>query len=155
MACVLSEDSDQPGHPPSLIKSLRYPHEKSIGTLPIECTAKALIRLGRCPGWSESSLGTHAILLSLSCCGWILLWLHRKFIALLDGVLKAWMLTNCFYMLAKKRRIRRQPLILDRWKLHCRMQIGNQTRTAAVTSKGFTSALSWPLKIGLFNIHLR
>ena len=28
-----------------------------------------LIRLGRCPGWSESSLGTHAILLVLSCRG--------------------------------------------------------------------------------------
>ena len=25
-------------------------------------TVKTLIRLGRCPGWSESSLGTHAIL---------------------------------------------------------------------------------------------
>ena len=29
-------------------------------------TAKTLIRLGRCPGWSESSLGAHAILLVLS-----------------------------------------------------------------------------------------
>ena len=29
-------------------------------------TAKTLIRLGRCPGWSESSLGTHAILFVLS-----------------------------------------------------------------------------------------
>ena len=28
-----------------------------------------LIRLGRCPGWSESSLGAPAILLVLSCCG--------------------------------------------------------------------------------------
>ena len=32
-------------------------------------TAKTLIRLGRCPGWSEYSLGAHAILLVLSCCG--------------------------------------------------------------------------------------
>ena len=31
-------------------------------------TAKMLIRLDGCPGWSESSLGTHAILLVLSCC---------------------------------------------------------------------------------------
>ena len=30
-------------------------------------TAKILIRLGRCPGWSESSLGAHVILLVLSC----------------------------------------------------------------------------------------
>ena len=29
-------------------------------------TAKTLIGLGGCPGWSESSLGTHAILLVLS-----------------------------------------------------------------------------------------
>ena len=31
-------------------------------------TAKTLIRLGGCPGWSESSLGVHVILLVLSCC---------------------------------------------------------------------------------------
>ena len=30
MACASSEDSDQPGHPPSLIKSLRCPHEESL-----------------------------------------------------------------------------------------------------------------------------
>ena len=32
-------------------------------------TAKTLIQMGRCPGWSESSLGTHVILLVLSCGG--------------------------------------------------------------------------------------
>ena len=32
-------------------------------------TVKILIRLGGCPGWSESLLGTHAILLVLSCRG--------------------------------------------------------------------------------------
>ena len=32
-------------------------------------TAKTLIRLGKCPGWSESSLGAHATLFVLSCCG--------------------------------------------------------------------------------------
>ena len=30
MACAFSEDSDQPGHPPSLI-SLHCPHEESFG----------------------------------------------------------------------------------------------------------------------------
>ena len=40
---------------PSLI-SLRCPGP----LLPIERTAKTLIRLGRCPGWSESSLGAHS-----------------------------------------------------------------------------------------------
>ena len=32
-------------------------------------TAKTLIRLGGCSGWSESSLGAHVILLFLLCCG--------------------------------------------------------------------------------------
>ena len=32
-------------------------------------TAKALFRLGGCPGWSESLLGAHVILLGLLCCG--------------------------------------------------------------------------------------
>ena len=40
--CAPSEDSDQPGHPPS------------------KCTAKTLIRVGGCPGWSESSVGAHS-----------------------------------------------------------------------------------------------
>ena len=36
------------------------PHEESLGpSLPIERTATTLIRLGGCPGWSESSLGAH------------------------------------------------------------------------------------------------
>ena len=67
--CAPSEDSDQPGHPPSLL-SLRCPHEQRLGPyLPIERTAKTLIRLGGCPGWSESSQGAHATLLVFSCRG--------------------------------------------------------------------------------------
>ena len=66
MACAPSEDSGQPGHPPSLI-SLCCPHVESLGPyLPIERTTKTLIRLGRHPSWSESSLGAHATLLVLS-----------------------------------------------------------------------------------------
>ena len=57
MACAPSEDSDQPGHP----------HEESFGPcLPIECLVKTLIRMGGCPGWSESSLGAQVILFVLS-----------------------------------------------------------------------------------------
>ena len=37
--------------------------------LPREHTAKTLIRLGGCPGWSESSLGAQVMLLVLSCTG--------------------------------------------------------------------------------------
>ena len=60
MACAPCEDSDQPGQMSSLI-SLCYPHEESLGLkLPIECTAKTLFRLGRCPGGSESSLGSQS-----------------------------------------------------------------------------------------------
>ena len=37
------------------------PHEEALGPwLSFECTAKTLIRLGRCPGWSESSLSAHS-----------------------------------------------------------------------------------------------
>ena len=66
MICAPSEDSDQPGHPPSLI-SQHCPPEAKVGPkLPIERTAKTLIRLGGCPGWSESSLGTKVILFVFS-----------------------------------------------------------------------------------------
>ena len=42
-------------------QSLRCPHEESLShKLPIEQTAKTLIRLGGCPGWSESPLGAHS-----------------------------------------------------------------------------------------------
>ena len=48
-------------------QSLRCSHEECCGPyLPIERTAQTLIRLGRCPGWPESPLGAHAILLVLS-----------------------------------------------------------------------------------------
>ena len=48
-------------------QSQRCPPEAKLGPkLPTERTAKTLIRLGGCPGWSESSLGTKVILLVLS-----------------------------------------------------------------------------------------
>ena len=48
-------------------QSLRCPPEESLGpNLHIKRTKKALARLGGCQGWSESSLGAHAILLVLS-----------------------------------------------------------------------------------------
>ena len=64
-----SEDSNQPGHPPSLI-SLSCPREERlVPLLPFEHKAKTLVRLGGCPGWSESSLGAQVILLVLLCGG--------------------------------------------------------------------------------------
>ena len=59
MACAPCEDSAQ-----QTDQNLRCPHEEILGPkLPIDRTAKTLIRLGRCPGGSEFSLGAHAILL--------------------------------------------------------------------------------------------
>ena len=70
MACASSKDSDQPGPPPSLIRVFPVSMKKAWGSwLPLEHTAKTLIRLGGCPGWCESLLGVHAILLVLSCTG--------------------------------------------------------------------------------------
>ena len=51
-------------------QSLRCPHEEALGPcLSLKRTAKTLIRLDGCPGWSESSLGVHVMLLVLSCTG--------------------------------------------------------------------------------------
>ena len=66
MACAPSEDSDQPGHPPSLIRVFVVRLMGSKGPKLSSCGQRRLIRLGGCPGWSESSLGAHAILLVLS-----------------------------------------------------------------------------------------
>ena len=57
-----SENSDQPGRPPSL-SSLRCSPEEGLGPyLPIKRTEKTLIRLGGCTDRSDSSRGAHAIL---------------------------------------------------------------------------------------------
>ena len=54
MAYAPSEDSDQPGHPPSLI---RVSPSAWKNFCPIKRTVKTLIRLGRCPGWSDFLAG--------------------------------------------------------------------------------------------------
>ena len=47
-------------------QSLCCPYEEALGPrLSLERTAKTLIRLGECPGWSESLLGAKVILLVL------------------------------------------------------------------------------------------
>ena len=57
MACAPSEDSDQPGHPPSPIRVFAVCMKKHwVLSYPLS-TQQRLIRLGRCSGWSESSLG--------------------------------------------------------------------------------------------------
>ena len=64
--CVRSEDSDQPGHPLSLVRVFAVRMKKAwVLSYPLSAQRR-LIRLGGRPGWSESSLGAHAILLVLS-----------------------------------------------------------------------------------------
>ena len=70
MTWAPSEDPDQPGHLPSLIRvfTVRMDKHWALNYL-FEHTVKTLIRQGGCPGWSESSLGDHVILLVLLCGG--------------------------------------------------------------------------------------
>ena len=69
MTCASSEDSDQPGCPPRLIRVFAVRSMGSQGPNVSSCGQRRLISLGGCPGWSESSLGAHVILLDLSYCG--------------------------------------------------------------------------------------
>ena len=70
MACAPSKDSDQPGHPPSLIRVFAVHMKKAwVLSYPLSEQRRLLIRLGGCPCWSESLLGAHAILFVLSRCG--------------------------------------------------------------------------------------
>ena len=49
--------SDQPGHPPSLIRVFAVRTVGSWGPNVSSCGQRRLISLGGCPGWAESSLG--------------------------------------------------------------------------------------------------
>ena len=52
MACAPSEDSDQPGHLPSLISVFAFRMKKAwVLSYPLSAKRR-LIRLGGCPGWS-------------------------------------------------------------------------------------------------------
>ena len=67
MTFAPSENSDQPGHPPSLIRLFAV-RLKEFWVLSYPLSAqRRLIRLGGCTGWSESLPGTHIISLVLSC----------------------------------------------------------------------------------------
>ena len=67
MTCVPNKDTYQPGHPPSLIRGFTVRMKKHwVLGYPLSAQGR-MIRLGRCPGWFESSLGAPIILLVLSC----------------------------------------------------------------------------------------
>ena len=74
MTCASIEDSDQPGHMPSLIRFLAVHPVGSQGPKASSCGQQGMIRLGGCPSWSESLLGTLVILLLLSCSGSFLIY---------------------------------------------------------------------------------
>ena len=60
VTCAPSEDSEQPGHPPSLIRVFAVRIKKAwVLSYPLS-SQRRLIRLGGCPGWSESSLGAQS-----------------------------------------------------------------------------------------------
>ena len=70
--CVPSEDSDQPGHSPSLIRVFAVCMKKSwVPCYPLNAQRR-LISLGGFPGWSESSLGAQSLCWCLPCRGSIL-----------------------------------------------------------------------------------
>ena len=59
--CAPREDSDQPGHPPSLIRVFAVHMKKAwVISYPVSAQQR-LIRLGGCAGWSESSLGAQSL----------------------------------------------------------------------------------------------
>ena len=58
--CAPSEDSDHPGHPPSLLRVFAVRVKKTwVLSYPLSAQRR-LIRLGGCPGWSESSLDAYS-----------------------------------------------------------------------------------------------
>ena len=61
MACALSEDSDQPGHSPSLIRIFAVRMKKAwVLSYPLSGQRRQ-VRLDGCPGWSESLLDAHSL----------------------------------------------------------------------------------------------
>ena len=68
---------DQPGHPPDWSVFARRSVGNQGPTASL-CGQWRLIRLGGCPGWSESSLAAQVILLVLSWCG--SLYLKREWV---------------------------------------------------------------------------
>ena len=61
--CAPSKDSDQPRHPPNLIRVFAVCMKKAWALSYILSAQRTLTRLGACPDWYESSLGAQAILL--------------------------------------------------------------------------------------------
>ena len=103
MACAPSEDSDQPGHPPSLIRVFPV-YMKEPQVLGYLLSAQwRLIRLGGCQGWSVTLLGAHAMLLVLSWGGLIICYYNYSYNTgrTVDEFRKGHNVIKCFDMLLK------------------------------------------------------
>ena len=99
MTCAPSEDSDQSGHPPSLIRVFTVRMKKSwVFSYPLSAQWR-LIRLGGCPDWSESSLGAQVILLVLSWCDTFFLLSQYQCILSLIGTNNVHKSSTLFYTL--------------------------------------------------------
>ena len=70
MTCAPSEDANQSGRPPSLIRVFAFAIwvAKDPNFLQVDSKGTDQTGLGGCPGWSEPSLGTQVILLDLLYC---------------------------------------------------------------------------------------
>ena len=65
-----STNSNQPAHPRSPIRSFRCPHEETLYPWLFKIhRVKILIRVCKCVGWFESSLGAHGRRYVFWCCG--------------------------------------------------------------------------------------
>ena len=60
VACAPSEDSDQPGQPPSLIRVFAIRMKKALVLSYPMSAQRSLWSNWACPGWSESLLGAHS-----------------------------------------------------------------------------------------------
>ena len=69
MTCAPDEDSDQLGHPPSLIRVFACTQSVAKDPMFLHANNEHSDQTGGYQACSDSSLGAHVILLVLTCCG--------------------------------------------------------------------------------------
>ena len=74
LSCI-NDKTNKMAWAPSLIRVFAVCFMGSWRPYPSSCKQQRLIRLGRCPSWSESSLDAHTILLVLSRCDSIIIFI--------------------------------------------------------------------------------
>ena len=146
VACAPAK-TDQPGHPPSLIRVFAVRMKKPLVISNPLGAQRRLTRLGGCPGWSEPALGAHATLLVLSWGGSVLdCNFDRELLKI--SIQEEHVLSNCLFYFDRKElecakffenlediNYFRQAIIT----LPC-VYNWNRTRTAAVAYRNYTGA---------------